>query len=356
MNAKKTIEREFPNIILASYGKRLGAFLLDFLFIALVGLLSFKLTEFFYFGSSKGAAYNTFNYEVTRDTGLYLANDEHQDLILLTEDITLSNHETTYFSRLAYFYEQSKVTSALYPDLKDTKIFEYKKSFYYDQNKPFSFNEQVLELNSPTSSFTVDDDSNYIFKPLASSAFTSLEQYNNYKNETWMTLYNRAISDYEKSTAYQTARKPLVRFMQLNISLSIVVGTLIPLLAFPLLMKHGRSFGKYLLGLAVVTTDGYEVNTFKTLFRFVFLSFFELASNIFLFFVPLLLTTGAVTISKNSRALHDLFAGTFVIDAEQSKVFKDDSSERKYFTEKDTLKRDENSYFQMQKVQKKKSI
>lgn len=352
MNAKKQIKREFPNIILASYGRRLGAFLLDLIFITLVSLLSFKLTEFFYFSSERGTVNHTFSYEVARDSGLYFANDEHLDLMLLEEDITSGNNETVYLKRLAYFYQESIVQSTLHPELTGQQIFEYKKSYYYDQNRTFSFSEQVLEINNATSNFTVDGENNYIFKSMESLNFTELAEYNKYKNEKWVTLYNRAISDFEKTSVYQKARQPLVVFMQLNTAISIVIGTLIPLLIFPLFMKHGRSFGKYLLGLAVVTTEGYEITTGKTIFRFLIKSVFELASNFVLFFMPLFLTTAAVTVSKNSRALHDLFAGTFVIDAEQSKVFKDANLERKYFEQKDVTKRDENSYFQMEKVTK----
>ncbi|HZJ89234.1 MAG TPA: RDD family protein [Bacilli bacterium] len=359
MNKRKIIEREFPNIVTASYGKRLGAFLLDLLFIVIVALLSFKLIEYVYYTNERGQNNATFHYSVKRDSGLFYFNDETEDLITFTRDINLTDgavsNEFVYLNGLRYFYEESRVLSELNEEYYNTKIFEYEKSYYYDQNADFNFEEMVLKLNKDNSLFTVDANDVISFKTQAELGIAEETYYKALKNETWLELYTHAQNDLEKSSIFIASRKPIVDFLLFNSALSTFIGTIGPLLLFPLLMKHGRSFGKYLLGLAVVTTEGYEISTPKTIARFLVTGLGELALNFYTFFIPIFLTTGVLTITKNSRSLHDLITGTFVINAEDSKVFKNALDERKYHDAKSRDEQEKIAYFQMQKVVKNKN-
>ena len=58
----------------------------------------------------------------------------------------------------------------------------------------------------------------------------------------------------------------------------------------------------------------------------------EIGLNFYGFFMPLLLTSGAVALTHKRQALHGIFSGTYVVDARTSKIFNNINDEEEYFS------------------------
>lgn len=310
---KQNKKRTYPNITNAPYWSRLGAYLVDFIALLVVGLISFIAVDAIYSRTPTGQASNDAIYQLRAKSGLFLIDAETEELNYLSYDITEGNNEFIFFFRLEYFYTE--------PDTG----FNYETSIYYDEEKPFDYLTMVLKMGDDSSLFTFDEAA----EPITYTLKDSLSA--NEKNEAWKYLYGIALKDLQMNPLYREAEKPLKDFVAVNLTIAAFIGTIIPNLLIPLFVGHGRSLGKFMTGLAVVDKDGYEVKTKAVIIRFFVYSIFETASNIYLFFIPLLLTSGVLTITPNNRAIHDLISGTYVVSAKQSKIFKNRDAEETYY-------------------------
>lgn len=122
-------------------------------------------------------------------------------------------------------------------------------------------------------------------------------------------------------------------------SLSILLATMILEFAVPLALKNGQTIGKKCFSLGLIRHDGVQMNTLQLFTRtllgkytvgtmipvFVFLLMFW--GNLGVFGTLILggLLIGqilCVGITRNNSAIHDLMAGTVVVDIASQQVFK----------------------------------
>lgn len=319
--------RKYPSIVFGGYGSRLLAFIVDFILILVFALIFFIGNDAIFSHSTFGKEANTKLNNVKEVSALYLKVGD--DLYLFNNDITLNNNANIYFSRLEIFYTSS-YRETNYPDTG----FEYQNSSYYQEDVAFNYFNTVLKQGDESSLFTfneVDGYTTYAFKDTLS---------NKEKNDAWNSLYGIAIENLKTSTKYIEAQSKINQFVMFNLTISAFTGTIIPSLLIPLFLGHGRSLGKFMTGLAVVDIEGFQIKKWQVIVRFLVFGIFEIALNFYLLFIPLLLTSAAVTITRKLQALHDLASKTYVVDAKKSRIFKNAEDEEKYYTTPNDLKQE----------------
>lgn len=306
------IKREYPSITNAPFGPRIKAYLIDFIFILIIGFVSFMALDKIYSSSKKGVENNDKLFALRIESGLYI-NDGKDTAVVLGKDVSEGNYELIYLTRLEHFYTAPNTH------------FNYSLSSYYVEGVTFDYYRDVLEQGKETSPFTFDES----FPSLPYRFKESLSR--DEKMEAWANVYNAALSNFKTDPEFIKVDTATRQFVSLNLTLSAFIGTILPWLIAPLFFGHGRSIGKFLTKLAVVNKDGFKIKIWQVFVRFLVFGIIETALNIYGFFIPLMLTSGILTITKNNRALHDLISGTFVVDAKESKIFNNYQDEEEYY-------------------------
>ncbi len=307
-------KRKYANILIAPFGRRIKAALVDFLLVLVLGFFSFMAVDAIYTNSRAGTLANITFYNIKKNSMLYHAYDETRTTAFLNLDINDRDNYVRYLSGLELFYTTPNTG------------FIYEKSVYYVEDVAFNYRTMVLKEGQDDSFFDFETPTKTV--PYSFKANLSPGD----RNEVWKNLYANALTDLYNNPAYQKAEKVLKQFIIFNLSFSAFAGTLLPMLATPFFFGHGRTLGKYLTGLAVVDKDGYKVSWWRVLIRFLVYGVVEIGLNFYGFFMPLLLTSGAVALTRKHQALHDLFSGTYVVDARTSKIFNSVSDEEEYFS------------------------
>lgn len=156
------------------------------------------------------------------------------------------------------------------------------------------------------------------------------------EKETYDKAYDTLIHDEEAMKAYN---------MVLNLSLlittgGILVACLLLEFAVPMLMGNGQTLGKKVFGLGVVRVDGVRTTPLQMFVRTV-LGKFTIETMIPVYVVLMLffnvtglggtLLLGALLVAqilimalnRNNSLIHDLLAGTVVVDVASQMIFRD---------------------------------
>lgn len=166
----------------------------------------------------------------------------------------------------------------------------------------------------------------------------SQEEYLAYSEEdrqNWDNAYQALIDDDEAMRAYNM----MVNLILITTTVGLLVSTLLSHFVLPLILKNGQTVGKKAFSLGVVRQDGVKMNTLQLFVRTV-LGQFTLETMIPVYIIMMLLwgTIGmigpavlviliiaqvlCVSFTRNNAALHDLLAGTVVVDLSLQKVFE----------------------------------
>lgn len=154
------------------------------------------------------------------------------------------------------------------------------------------------------------------------------------ERQNWDAAYQALIADQEAMHAYDMA----VNLMLLMTTVGILLAILVLEFAVPLLLKNGQTVGKKVFGLGLVRTDGVRMNTMQLFVR-TLLGKFTIETMIPVYILlmmfwgtigivgPVLLAALllgqviCVGVTRNNCAIHDLLAGTAVVDLSSQRVF-----------------------------------
>lgn len=155
------------------------------------------------------------------------------------------------------------------------------------------------------------------------------------ERQNWDDAYAALIADEEAMQAYNMT----VNLILLMTTAGILLSTLILHIGVPLLLKNGQTVGKKAFALGVIRQDGVKMNNLQLFVR-TLLGQFTLETMIPVYIVLMILwgTIGilgpailfvliigqmiCMGVTKNNAALHDLLAGTTVVDLASQKVFE----------------------------------
>lgn len=98
----------------------------------------------------------------------------------------------------------------------------------------------------------------------------------------------------------------------------------------PICSKNGETIGKYLLGLGVLSADGYVLKRYYHIPRFLSLFIIEMAGGILSFGGLFLISYILFCFNKKRRSIHDFVGNSVVIDKKASVWFVDKDQEYKY--------------------------
>lgn len=321
---QKENKKQTKNIINAPIHRRLGAFLVDFIAVIILTFIVNATLDAVFNVTPLSKSFDKQRHELQVQTHLYL--DSSIGLQRFEDTITPEKEEL-YLDSVYYFYNLA------YSQTYNAKIFNYEKSTFHIEFVPFNYKEMVLN--------------NEQFELVGSSEESGIESYRFKKevdeqtrNEVWLNIYNKAISTFTSSELYTRANLPFTISLFSIIGISVLISALVVYLLFALMFKNGQTMGKVVTGLVVVNKDGYLVSTKQVVIRYLVLAILELALSVPLVTIPLFITSGTMSITRNNRSLHDLFSKTRVVDGRASKVFISREEEEIY--EQTTTKEQEN--------------
>ena len=173
---------------------------------------------------------------------------------------------------------------------------------------------------------------NYFYVPdseVTEGSIAQKQKYIYYYALADLTSLPKLQSDYDHY-AFLASTLPLV--------IAIFVTFMIFYFVIPMVFKNGETIGKKVMHTCLVNKLGYQYSRLQLIPRFLAPTFLVIAV-IFITgfsFWSLLIVSGGLLISylfaifsKNNRALHDIFAGTLVVDARESTWFKNAEEEAK---------------------------
>ena len=143
------------------------------------------------------------------------------------------------------------------------------------------------------------------------------EDLDKFYKEAWNTFYSELIN----SESYSSYNKKYAQIMTSNTTttytISIVISASLFFVIFPLLNKNGKTLGKLLFKISVVT-DNYEkpnkLQVFIRQFFFVVLNFLIL---------PAIISVVISLFEKRGKSLHDYISSTRLIDSNVEKILKE---------------------------------
>ncbi len=155
------------------------------------------------------------------------------------------------------------------------------------------------------------------------------------ERDNYDAAYDALIVDEDAMYAYNM----VVNLSMLMITLGILLAMLILEFILPLILKNGQTLGKKCFSLGVVRIDGVKMNTLQ-LFARTILGKYTIgtmipvytammlfwgtidAAGLLLLAALLIAQLICVAVTRNNSAIHDLLAGTVVVDISSQKIFE----------------------------------
>lgn len=163
----------------------------------------------------------------------------------------------------------------------------------------------------------------------------------------YQNVYISAYSNLVDQDFYKADSNTLYFYYTLGLVISIFLAGIITYIIIPFFIKNGQSVGKKVFKLGLATYDGYKMNNYQLLLRFVPALIIDLAllipiwSTVFMVLIipvaTLLVSFALMMASPKRAALHDFAARTIVVDLESSKIFTNEIEEEAYIAKEDGL-------------------
>jgi len=161
------------------------------------------------------------------------------------------------------------------------------------------------------------------------------EELTNEKKADYDAAYSALLFDEDAIYAYYMT----VNLALVITTLSILIGVMLWEFVLPLFLGGGQTLGKKIFGICLVKSNCVKTNHVQLLIRsllgkftietmipaYVVMMFIFNSLNLFgLLMVVLILTVQAVLLifNENRALIHDLFAGTVVVDAASTRIFE----------------------------------
>lgn len=152
-------------------------------------------------------------------------------------------------------------------------------------------------------------------------------------------IYDQAAKALNNDEDAMYAYEMIINLTMLITSGSILIGILLAEFVLPLILGNGQTLGKKAFGLGVIRTDGVKLSPAQLFIRsilgkyavetmipvYVFLSIlFQAGGQIGTLLVTVILLTQLILLifNRNKALIHDLLAGTVVVDIASQTVFE----------------------------------
>ena len=314
-------------ILLGNLWKRVGARLIDF-------ILSIGLTCAIFFGAVYPATFNQAKYtenlermgEIYQNSGLYIVSSKgnYTSIGAFTSINTLEELTSITLYSDGEEFKDVNLTKQLY-DFYTTKFVDYGGDHNFTLD---TFKSMILKVGSQESNikdFTFD---NNVF------TYTLIDSEQEYETVTFvkdafLNAANIVISTEEVTKL--SAENENLMYSSLYYLIPIFIGfSLIFELLIPLFSPEGKSIGKFIFKLGILTKDGYELSKYKLVIRWLAYLVLEIALGILTVGGTILISYTMLMFNKKKRVLHDYVAGTMVVDTKTLFYFKNAEEERRF--------------------------
>lgn len=245
-----------------------------------------------------------------------------------------------------YFIKDNKVISYLQDDHKagEDKLSEPTKLFYTQyikhndgENVMYWYHTHILFLEDKLEVYKDKDKINYPEVTLfewTDETYTEVKHKDDFDQETFNQFYR---SSYASALATLQLTNPTFNAIKTmtwgNIRAAMyssMLATFIPCFIVPISLKNGKTVGKLVTKLVVLTDDGYEYKRYKHIFRYLAFYGLEVFGGVVTIGLTLILTTSLAFFTRKKRALHDYVAFSVVVDETNSVFYKDEEEEKTY--------------------------
>jgi uncharacterized RDD family membrane protein YckC len=284
----------------ANLFKRSSAAILDFIAFVVLGLslISFVIGPIYDNNFNTSSLSEEF-LALQKASALYVENEDSNQVLLV---------ESENYPTVVYQY---------YSEFKNNKMMG-------EETVPFVFsnawfNTTILEVNASDSLFElVSGDLTLIAVPKAAVTSADITAF-------YTIAYNNALNDLAQYAPYRELAREINRYFIEILSIAFLISGILLYLIIPLLTKHSQTLGKLVLGLSVVTKEGYTLALWQKTIRFIILmATFVLA--IYTVFGSILISYTFMIFTKNYRSIHDFVSFTKVVDDKQSMIFKTEAN------------------------------
>jgi uncharacterized RDD family membrane protein YckC len=301
--ANKTVTLEYYK---APFGRRLFAFLFDFILMMVVALGFFAATRLILENSERyKSAFNTY-VDISVESGLYVYHETEDNLVTITE----------YYQGESYEDQNSKEEAAL------TAFYTMPR--FFNQADP---NDGLTLYNAQKigdSALGVSDGLTYFVYAQDGSIAPNPEYDAKTMHNFYVTAVDNGIQYLNNVDDYVAASKTLSKYVNFiiipcSISLSFIIFEfLVPLLFF---RRGYQTFGFRIFHLSLITGEAISPH-FKTfLARFLWMFLVEVLGSMVTFLVPAIVSFSMFAFRKDGQAFHDYMAGTYVVDSEDQSIY-----------------------------------
>jgi uncharacterized RDD family membrane protein YckC len=293
-----------PYVANANLIKRTGAATFDFFLFAGIGISLISLV----FGPIYNQQFNTSTLTdnllaYQRASFLYVEDPQTEQLIQLEAE--------QMFQGVYDYYAQFKVG----------KTFPTSDAPFVFSNS--WFNTDVLKTDETTSYYQLDnDDANRlaIVKPNLDASVLSQFHSN---------IYQAALTDFATYPEVATLVTAINRYFLEVFLWSAGLSVLFVYIVLAMIMGNGRTLGKVIFNLDLVTPQGYLMQWWQVPLRGLGFTIILFTAPISAFFSILIAYTMMV-FSKQYRTPHDWLASTRLVDRKKSLIFKDEAALDRY--------------------------
>ncbi len=312
-------------IVLAKKSKRILARLIDFLIVLFVTLPIFTFIVFpSSFDAEKFEKNSKELISLYKESGLF-AVDENGSYTAYSNFTTIVDVDDLFSSDVTYNGKEIKgvsLTKTLY-EFYTTKYVDFGGEFNLTHE---AFETNILKLGKEESNIKDFDVNTFTFTLIDDSKSSVTFEY-------FLNAYTAACTNMIKESRVQvlTAENQAIMSssIQTIVPVLLIVSFIFDLL-IPLFLPHCQSIGKKIFDLCVLNKNGYHLNKFMLLPRWLVYVLVELILGFLTFGASILITYTMFLFVKKRRCLHDMIAGSVVIERSQSIFFANQKEETFY--------------------------
>ncbi len=329
-------------LVKAHIGWRTLAGFIDFLIACFLGLGVFAIAQTIFMGSKVGKQLTTSLHDYQVNSGLYY-DDENGDLATYDDFVNYERYEdimTNYY--LVYLPSVNK--NATYDNywynvfvlgLNDEKglYSEEQLSAIQEPSKDcVLWQYQVVEGSKNLDLIGVPASDLYQDGKLTDEASKKLLRF--YCSSEQRSVYYNAMQNLFHQDFYETTYNKAAAYnLVYPLSIAIPVALLIVYLIVPLCFRNGETMAKKIFHLCLVNKLGFRIKRVQLVLRSLPMI---LMTVILVLFLPLVWSVSIISLvffvsyicsifTPNKQAIHDMIAGTMVIN-ERDSVFYDDAA------------------------------
>jgi uncharacterized RDD family membrane protein YckC len=287
-------------VVNANLFKRSGSAILDFVLFVVLGssVISFAIGPIYDNQYDRYSLSQEF-YSLQKASYLYQENEDTNQVLLVTAD----NYPKVVFQYYSEF-KQNKIMG------EDPSPFQFSIAWY---------NQTILKVEESSSLFERVNNED-VLVAVAKTTTTDVQLVDFYTK-----AYNDALLDLASYEPYRSLEVKIIGYTLEVFFIAFFISAAVLYFFIPLLSKHSQTLAKRAFGIIVVTKDGFTIQLWQKVVRFIVL-FATFVLAIYTVFGSILISYTFMIFTKNYRSIHDFVSFTKVVDDKQSMIFKSEAN------------------------------